>query len=126
MVGLIEFLKALASSCGKRNEQARPKDKQGDCLSRRAKLKFESSIGNVVGLAKCKNPTVEEDVEQLYIHQAVRTTIGIGSSVWKNVKEERIIRSNDSQLKICDWMSIIKRNPGEPVIILLELSKRNW
>ena len=87
-------------------------------MSRCVKLKFESSIGNSVGLAKCNNPKVGEDVEQLYIHQAVRTTIGIGSSVWKNVKEERIIRSNDSQLKICDWMSIIKRNAQGPMTIL--------
>ena len=69
-------------------------------MSRRANLKFESSIGSVVGLAKCKNPTVEEDVEQLYICQVVRTTIGIVAGVWKNVVEGRIIRSNDSQLKI--------------------------
>ena len=81
MVAFIEFLRALASTCGKRNERARPKEEQVDCLSRRAKLKFESSIGNIDGLAKCKNPTVEEDVEQLYICQAVRRTIGIGASV---------------------------------------------
>ena len=46
-----------------------------DCLSCRAKLKFESSIGNISGLVKCKNPKVGEDVEQLYIHQVVRMTI---------------------------------------------------
>ena len=62
-----------------------------DCLSRRAKLKFENSIGNVDDLAKCKNLTFEEDVEQLYIRQAVRTTIEIGASVWKNVEEGIII-----------------------------------
>jgi len=121
MVAFIGFLKALASNGGKRNERARPKEERGDCLSRRAKLKFESSIGgNIDGLVKCENPTVEEDVEQLYIRQAVRTTIEIGVSVWKNVEEGRIVRSNDSQLKIRDWMSRIKRNPKGLVIILLK------
>ena len=42
----------------------RPKDKQGDCVSCRAKLKFESSIGSIIGPAKCKNPKAEEDIEQ--------------------------------------------------------------
>ena len=90
-----------------------------DCLSCCAKLKLENSIGNVDGLAKCKNQTFEEDVEQLYIRQAVRTTIEIGASMWKNVEEGRIIMSNDSQLKIRDWMSRIKRNPKGQVTIIL-------
>ena len=89
-------------------------------MSCHVNLKPESSIGNSVGLAKCKNQTVEEDIEQLYVHQAVRTTIKIGSSVRKNVEEGRIIWSNDSQLKIRDWMSRIKRNPRRPVTIMLE------
>ena len=83
-------------------------------------MKSESSIGNSLDLAKYENPTVEEHVEQMYIHQAVRTTIGIGASVWKNVEEGRIIRSNDSQLKISDWMSRIKKNHKGTVTILLE------
>ena len=120
MVVFIEFLKALASKCGKRNQRARPKEERVNCLSRRAKLKFENSIGNIDGLAKCENLTFEEDVEQLYIYQAVRTTIEIGASVWKNVEEGRIIWSNDSQLKMRDWMSIIKRNPKGQVTIILE------
>ena len=77
MVAFIGFLKALSSNGGKRNERARPKEEQGFLLSRPSKLKFESSIDNIDGLAKCENPTVEEDVEQLYICQAVRTTVEI-------------------------------------------------
>ena len=120
MVIFIELLKALASKCRKRNQRARPKEERGDWLSRCAKLKFESSIGNIDGLVKCENPTVEEDVEQLYIRQAVRTIIKIGASVWKTVEEGRIIRSNDSQLKIRDWMSRIKRNPKGQVTSILK------
>ena len=81
---------------------------------------MKTSISNIGGLVKCENLTVEEDVEQLYIHQAVRTTIEIGVSVWKNVEEGRIVRSNDSQLEIRDWMSRIKRNHKGTVIIRLE------
>ena len=77
MVAFIEFLKALASIFGTRNKRARPKEERGDCLPCCVKLKFENSIGNIDGLVKYKNSTVEEDVEQLYIHQAVRTTIEI-------------------------------------------------
>ena len=123
IVALIKFLKVLSVSCGKRNECTRPKEERRDCLSCRVNLRFERSIGNIVSLAKCKNQTVEEDIEQLYIHQAVRTTIGIGASVWKNAEEGRIIWSNDSQLKICDWMSRIKRNLRGPVTIILERNK---
>ena len=125
MLAFIEFLKALPSKCEKRNERARPKEEQGSFLSRCAKLKFESSIVNIVGLAKCKNLTVEEDVEQLYIHQAVRTTIGIGPSVWKNVEEGRTIRTNALQLKIRDWLSRIKKNHKITVTIPLKRTERN-
>ena len=120
IAALIGCLKVLSLSCGNRNEHVRPNEEQGDCLSCCANLKSESSIGNIFGLAKCTNQTAEEDIEQLYIHQAVRTTIGIGASVWKNVEEGRIIWSNDSQLKIRDWMSRTKRNPKGPVTIVLE------
>jgi hypothetical protein len=119
MVTFTVFLKALASNCGNKNERARPQDERGDCLSRRAKLKFESSIDNIVDLARCENPKVEEDVEQLNIRRGIRMTNGIESRVWKNAEEGRIIRSNDSQLKIRDWMSRIKRNPEGPMSILL-------
>jgi hypothetical protein len=95
MVAFIVFLKTLVSNCGKTNERARPKDEQGDCLSCRAKLKFESRIGNSVGLARCGNPKVKEDVEQLNIRWVVRITNGIEPRVWKNVEEGRIIRNND-------------------------------
>ena len=67
MVAFTEFLNASASHYGKRNERVRPKKEQVDCVSRCAKLKFESSNGGIEGLVKCDNPTVEEDVEQLYI-----------------------------------------------------------
>ena len=65
IVALIELLKILALSCRKRNERVRPDEERWDCFSCRAHLKFESSIGNIVCLARCKNQTAEEDVEQL-------------------------------------------------------------
>ena len=47
-MALIDILTALASNGRKKNERARPKDERGDCLSRRANLKIETWILNVV------------------------------------------------------------------------------
>ena len=59
MMAFIGILAALVLNGRKKNERARPKDKRGDCLSRRANLKIETWIVDVVAVAMCKNAIVE-------------------------------------------------------------------
>jgi hypothetical protein len=45
MVAFVTFLKVLALNDGKKNERARPKDEQGDYLSRHVNLKLKHGFG---------------------------------------------------------------------------------
>ena len=58
-MALIGLLAALSTN-GRKKKHARPKGERGDSLSRRANLKIETWILNVVAVAMCENVIVKQ------------------------------------------------------------------
>ena len=87
-MALIGILAALASNGRKKNEHARPKDERGDCLSRRANLKIETWILNVVAVAMCENAIVERTLRALELQANVWSWIEVQRS-WKKIGKSR-------------------------------------
>jgi hypothetical protein len=83
LVGFVTFLKALASNGGKKIERARPKDERGDCLSRRANLKFGTWILNVAAVAMCENAIAKQNVER------TKRTLELICEVWPWIEVRR-------------------------------------
>ena len=84
----IGLLEVLASNDREKNERARPKDEQEDCLSRRANLKIETWIMNVVAVAMCKNAIVERMLRALELQANVWSWIEVRWT-WKNIGKSR-------------------------------------
>jgi hypothetical protein len=70
------FLKALSLNGGKKIERTGPKDERGDCLSRRANLKFETWILNVASVAMCENVIAKQNVER------TKRTLELKCEIW--------------------------------------------
>ena len=130
---LIGILAALVSNGRKKNERARPKDERGDCLSRRANLKIETWILNVVAVAMCENAIVERMLRALELQANVWPWIEVQRS-WKTIGTSRRNtiglsgNENDRQLiysKAQDYCRGIKRIRAMELIGSESKTKKN-
>ena len=133
IMAFIALLEALESNGRKKNERARPKDERGGFLSRRANLKIETWILNVVAVAMCKNAIVERMLRALELQPNVWLWIEVRRS-WKKVGKSRrnMIglsgNENDWQLiysKAQDYSRGIKRIQAMELIGSESKTKKN-
>ena len=132
-MALIRLLAALALNDRKKNERASTKDERGDCLSRRANLKTETWILNVVVVAMCKNMIVEWMLRALELKDNVWSWIKVQRSRKKIGKSRQntigFLDSENDQLliysKTQDYCRGIKRTRAMKLIGSKSKTKKN-
>ena len=91
LMATMAFVGLLATSAlndRKKNDDMRMKDERGNCLSRRANLKIETWLLNVVAVAMCNNEIVERMLRALKLQADVWPWIEVRRSR-KKVGESR-------------------------------------
>ena len=129
----IGLLEALASNGRKKNERVRLKDERGDCLSRRANLKFKTWIIVVVAVTMYDNAFVGWVLGALELEDSGWPWIGVRKSRKKIGKSRQKIigffDNKNNQLMICskvqDYCRGIKRTRAMKLIGLKSKTKIN-